>query len=66
MYCVPNFVDLFLLLFLFLCLPLCMVGTLRAGLTRSQPHHHKNLKTQKIQFFMNVMLENEAIALLGK
>jgi len=31
---VPNFVDLFLLLFL--SLPLCMVGNLRAGITRSQ------------------------------
>jgi hypothetical protein len=37
MYCVPNFVDLFLLLlFLFLSLPLCIVETLRAGLMRSQ------------------------------
>jgi len=36
MYCVPNFVDLFCLLLLFLSLPLCMVGTLRAGLRRSQ------------------------------
>jgi hypothetical protein len=66
MYCVQNFVVLFLLLlFLFLSLPLFIVETLRAGLIRADLNH-TNLKTQKIQGFLDVMLENEANALLGK